>query len=45
MNYATGATELGGALYITNRGLNRIGVIPATALAIVAPLKIPATSR
>jgi hypothetical protein len=27
VNYATGATELGGSLYITNRGMGRIGVI------------------
>ncbi len=27
VNYATGATELDGALYITNRGTGRIGVI------------------
>ena len=27
VNYATGATELDGALYITNRGAGRIGVI------------------
>ena len=27
VNYATGATELDGALYITNRGMNRVGVV------------------
>jgi hypothetical protein len=27
VNYATGATELNGALYITNRGVGRIGVV------------------
>jgi hypothetical protein len=45
VNYATGVTELGGALYVTNRGLNRIGVIPAAALAGVEPLRISAPSR
>jgi hypothetical protein len=27
VNYATGATELNGSLYITNRGMGRIGVV------------------
>ena len=45
VNYATGVTELAGALYVTNRGLNRIGVIPETALAAREPLRIPAAAH
>ncbi len=32
VNYATGATELDGTLYITNRGAGRVGVIRAKGL-------------
>jgi sugar lactone lactonase YvrE len=32
VNYATGATELDGALYITNRGMGRIGVVRLQSL-------------
>jgi hypothetical protein len=32
VNYVTGATELDGALYLTNRGMNRIGVVRTSSL-------------
>ncbi len=40
VNYATGATELGGALYITNRGTGRIGVIRAEDLRSGGTLRV-----
>ncbi len=40
VNYATGATELAGSLYITNRGAGRIGVIRAADLPRSGVLRI-----
>ncbi len=40
VNYATGATELDGALYITNRGAGRIGVIRTKDLRSAAITRV-----
>jgi hypothetical protein len=40
VNYATGATELDGALYITNRGAGRIGIVRAAGLPRTGALRI-----
>jgi len=40
VNYATGATELDGALYITNRGAGRIGVIRVKDLRPGAVIRV-----
>jgi hypothetical protein len=40
VNYATGATELDGSLYITNRGMGRIGVIRTENLRSGAVMQV-----
>jgi hypothetical protein len=40
VNYATGATELGGSLYITNRGAGRIGVVRTADLPRRTALRV-----
>jgi hypothetical protein len=40
VNYATGATQIGGALYITNRGMDRIGVVRTADLPRSGALRV-----
>jgi hypothetical protein len=42
VNYVTGATELDGALYLTNRGQGQLGVIAERALPRGEPLRLHA---
>jgi sugar lactone lactonase YvrE len=44
VNYATGATELNGALYITNRGMGRIGVVRTKNLRTGAATRVTDSS-
>jgi hypothetical protein len=45
VNYATGATELDGALYVTNRGMGRMGVIRVQGVRPGAVIRVGVASN